>query len=276
MRKFLRSLVFWFRFKKRQINSKRRMDPSFFIVGAQKAGTTSLYKYLVQHPLIVPSLTKEIHYFDLNYHKPLSWYKAFFPLTRNNTQFITGEATPYYMFHPYAIKRIAKIYPNSKIIILLRDPVSRAISHYYHEVRKGREVLDIKMAFREEQARLLNDMNKFSESSIFDCFNHQVYSYRERGVYINQIREIKKHFNDKNITIIESNEFFNNTEEVVKGVLDFLNVDSDFKIKTDKIFNVGVHKKDPNENAIRLELIEYYKRYNAELYRLIGREFKWK
>jgi len=101
----------------RRLTFGKRLKPSFVIVGAQKAGTTSLYRYLIQHPNIKSSLLKEIHYFDLNYNKSLSWYHLFFPLkTKKNN--ITGEASPYYMFHPFAIERIAKVNPDIKIKII--------------------------------------------------------------------------------------------------------------------------------------------------------------
>mgnify|MGYP006439820863 CR=1 FL=1 len=145
----------------RKINSNNRVLPNFIIVGAQKAGTTSLFRYLTSHPQIkAPFKTKEIHFFDGglesedNYKKGLKWYKSHFPLKSKMYNKLTYEASPLYLFHPCAPKRIKKDIPDVKIIILLRNPVERSISHYFHELRKGRERLTVDEAFRKEEDRL--------------------------------------------------------------------------------------------------------------------------
>jgi len=250
------------------------MKPSFIVVGAQKAGTTSLYKYVVQHPDIKSTLLKEVHYFDLNYDKPLSWYQAFFPLKKKNDS-ITGEASPYYIFHPYAIKRIAENNPSIKIIVLLREPASRAISHYYHEVRKGKEKLSMKEAFEKENVRLKGELEKFKSNPHYIGFNYQRFSYKSRGFYVNQIEEIKKHFKEDNIMIINSKDFFKQTNQTTKEVFNFIGVDSNFDIKTEKKFNVGNSVKDPDEERIYTELKAYYKEPNIKLYKSIGKQFDW-
>ncbi len=88
-----------------------RVLPNYLIIGAQKAGTSSLFYYLSMHPQIKNSYKKEIHYFDKNYHNSINWYKQFFPLKFfiNNTTKI-GEATPNYLYHPHVPKRIKKFY----------------------------------------------------------------------------------------------------------------------------------------------------------------------
>lgn len=270
----IRKISIPLRLKYRQLVGGNRMEPSFIIVGAQKAGTTSLYKYLVQHSAIKSTLLKEVHYFDLNYDRPLSWYQSFFPL-KNKEDTITGEASPYYMFHPLALKRIANLNPDIKIIVMLRDPVSRAISHYYHEVRLGREKLTMREAFDEENSRLQGELDKFKNDSNYISSNHQRYSYKSRGLYLSQIEEIIKYFKEDNIKIIDSNEFFKQTKHVVKDVLNFLNKDSSFDIKTEKRFNSWKKIKDSEEEKIRIELKTFYKNPNKELFTLIGKKFDW-
>lgn len=270
----VKKIVFPVRFILRQLIGGNRMRPTFIIVGAQKAGTTSLYKYLVQHPAIKSTLLKEVHYFDLNYDKPLSWYQAFFPLKKKNNR-ITGEASPYYIFHPYAIKRIAENNPNIKIIVLLREPASRAISHYYHEVRKGKEKLSMKEAFEKENLRLKGELEKFKSNPNYRGFNYQRYSYKSRGLYVNQIEEIKKYFKEDNIKIIDSKDFFKQTKQTTKEVFNFIGVDSNFDIKNEKKFNVGNNAKDPDEEQIYTELKAFYKEPNITLYKSIGKQFDW-
>ena len=113
--------------------------PNFLIIGAQRCGTTSLYNYLIQHPQIVPSSKKEVHFFDLNFHLGQSWYEKHFPEVSDNI--LTGEASPYYIFHPLCPKRIFDYDPSVKLIVILRNPIDRAYSHYRHIVRLGHEPL---------------------------------------------------------------------------------------------------------------------------------------
>lgn len=274
IKSLIKRVVVPIHFKFRQVVGGDRMQPSFIIVGAQKAGTTSLYNYLIQHPKIKSTLLKEVHYFDLNYHKPISWYETFFPLKKNDDS-ITGEASPYYMFHPLALQRIAKHNPDVKIILLLRDPVKRAISHYYHEVRLGREKLGIKEAFDAEESRLAGVFENFKNTPNYNSNNHQRFSYKSRGIYINQINEIKKYFKSENIKIIDSKYFFNQTQDVVKEVLNFLNVDASLKIETNKKFNAWKRVKDPNETLVFNELKSYYKLPNEQLFQELGKPFDW-
>src|SRR5438309_1880146 len=103
----------------RVITSQVRLLPDFMIIGGQRCGTSSLYYYLVEHPSIVPAFTKEIHYFDEQYGKGPVWYRGQFPsmlqkyyLQRvRNLDFLTGEASPYYIFHPLAPRRAAQVNP---------------------------------------------------------------------------------------------------------------------------------------------------------------------
>jgi len=99
-----------------------RAQPDFLIVGVMKGGTTSLFRYLSQHPDVLPPFRKEIKYFDCNYFEGAAWYRAHFPLRQKFTggSKLTGEATPYYIFHPTAHERVASAVPQAKIIIILR------------------------------------------------------------------------------------------------------------------------------------------------------------
>ena len=129
-----------------QLTRNARMRPDFLIVGAQRSGTTSMYKTLSQHPAVLKAvLRKGVHYFDVGYTNGPGWYRAQFPLqyTATRTQRalgvrpLTGESSPYYMFHPLAAERIARDLPAVRLIVLLRDPVERAYSAHTHEVARG-------------------------------------------------------------------------------------------------------------------------------------------
>src|SRR5687768_14227353 len=102
--------------------------PDFLIIGAQKCVTTYLYRTLVEHPLVLPALRKEVHFFDNGYRRGLAWYRGYFPVRAGAD--ISGEASPYYFFHPHAPRRIKECVPGVKLILLLRHPVMRAYSHF--------------------------------------------------------------------------------------------------------------------------------------------------
>ena len=130
-----------------RLDRPARMLPAFLIVGAQRCGTTSMYRTLSQHPAVVKAvLHKGVHYFDLNYSHPLGWYRAHFPLTARAARAtpasqtaVTFESSPYYLFHPLAAGRIAADLPAVKLLVLVRDPVERAYSAWAHERARGFE-----------------------------------------------------------------------------------------------------------------------------------------
>ena len=119
-----------------------RLLPDFLIIGTQRGGTTSLHRYLDAHPCVGPAANKDLHFFDRRYHKGLAWYQGHFPTFiekyyaehLRGRAFVTGEASPSYLFHPFAPKRVAKAMPHVKLIVLLRNPIDRAYSQYHHAV----------------------------------------------------------------------------------------------------------------------------------------------
>ena len=113
------------------------MTPSFILAGAQRCGTTSLFRALMEHPVILsPVYHKGVNYFDLNYDKGWSWYQGHFPVrafaavrTRHNGDVpVTFEASGYYMYHPHAAARLAHDLPQVKVLVMLRDPIERHTS----------------------------------------------------------------------------------------------------------------------------------------------------
>src|SRR5438105_3273690 len=128
-----------------RLTSGSRLLPDHLIIGTQRAGTTSLYKYLVKHPAIAHALTKELRFFDLHYDRGFGWYRSRFPSVRHRERLrrakglsmIVGESSPDYLFHPYAPARIARDLPNAKLVVLLRNPVDRADSPYWPPPARG-------------------------------------------------------------------------------------------------------------------------------------------
>ena len=115
--------------------------PDFLIIGTQRGGTTTLFSLLSAHPGIFMPEEKEVHYFDLNYQKVIDWYTEKFSTSVKASTAITGEASPYYLYHPHVPARVAKDLPEVKLIVLLRDPVDRAYSNYMLERKRNAEAM---------------------------------------------------------------------------------------------------------------------------------------
>lgn len=261
-----------------------RMTPDFIIIGAQKGGTTSLYRYLIQHPCIAPIYVKEPHFFDIYYHKGLRWYRAHFPtavekyyveLTRKH-DFITGEASPYYLYHPLAARRVAKTLPHAKLIAVLRNPIDRAYSQYQHQRRQsGVEPLTFEEAIDAEEQRLGGEEEKILRDEKYASFNHRHYSYLARGTYINQLPRWLDIFPKEQLLILKSEDLYSTPATIVEQTLDFLHIPNGIKgqQKDYQPFNEAKYEKMQPETRTRL--VEYFKPLNARLYDYLGRDFGW-
>lgn len=214
-----------------RLTSRARMLPGFLIVGAQRCGTTSMYRTLSQHPAVVKAvLHKGVHYFDMNYGRPASWYRAHFPLAAAaavaarsaGTAPVTFESSPYYMFHPLAAGRIAGDLPGVKLLVLLRDPAERAYSAYAHERARGFETESFERALELEAGRLAGEAERIAADPGYLSHSHQHHAYRTRGQYVEQLERLAALFGRDRIHVVDSGDFFVTPEPVYDGVLDFL------------------------------------------------------
>lgn len=260
----------------RLLTSPLRVLPDFIVVGGQRCGTTSLYHYLVAHPSVSPAFTKEVHFFDRRFARGLNWYQAHFPLRvfrRSRRQvLITGEATPYYMFHPHVPRRISALLPEVKLIILLRNPVDRAYSHFHHEVRMGREKLPFGEAVAQEPYRLEGELDKMLDDPAYQSYTYQHFSYLSRGLYVDQIRRLLEFFTEDQVLILDSESFFRNSAAIMKRVFYFLGL-PDRELRSTRAFNGG--DQDGMDPSLRLRLVKYFEPHNQRLFDLLGTEFHW-
>ena len=259
----------------RRLNAKKRAVPDFLLVGAQKSGTTSLFRYLIQHPQVIPPIKKEIQYFDKNYLKGFSWYKAHFPLKHTICdKCITGEASTDYSFHPLAPERIRSDLGRPKLILLLRDPAKRAISHYYHYLNKGWETLSINDAFDLEEDRISRDyQNLFKSNLMKDRASKRYirYSYLKKGLYLEQIKRIHKLFGKEYLFIGSLEEMTNHPEDFYRRICSFLQIDDSILPEDLSAKNIGDYQVIDSEILEKLK--EYYREHNQKLFAYIGQEF---
>jgi hypothetical protein len=132
----------------------------------------------------------------------------------------SGEASPYYLFHPHVPGRVAEHLPGVKLIALLRDPVQRAYSHYQHEVAGGFETLSFEEAIEAEPARLAGETERLLAEPLYNSFAHQHHSYVARGHYAEQLDRWRPLFGDGQLLMLSSERFFADPGRTFGRVLD--------------------------------------------------------
>ncbi len=251
------------------------------VIGAQKAGTTSLYAYLSTHPDIFPAAQKEIHYFDMHYSEGEHWYRAMFPTRRriaaaardDGRRIVTGEASPYYLFHPLAAQRAARTLPDARLVVLLRDPVERAWSHYRHEVRAGREQLSFADALAAEPQRLAG-----AEAALraglanAATLAHRTSSYIARGRYAQQLSRWLEHFPREQLLVVQAEDLFEEPVREFGRVVEHLGVAQMAEPRFD-VYNAG--RPTPIDRDASAYLADVFREPNAELEDLLGIRLTW-
>jgi hypothetical protein len=263
-----------FRMPFARLTASQRQMPGYIVIGTHKGGTSSIQSYLVQHPQLIGGTHKEVHFFDYQYHKGENWYRAIFPRSQDLAPgTLTGDATPLYMVHPLVPARVKELVPNAKFIVLLRDPVNRSISHYYHQVRRGRENLSIEEGFAAEAERTGPDKKRLEAGEEFKVEGFRRFSYVERSLYADQLERWFEHFPKEQFFIDTSERFYGDTENFLSDVFSFLGVDADFKVPDLKPRNVGMPRDD--DPSMRTKLREFFAPHNKRLEELVGRKFDW-
>ena len=264
----------------RLLSTNFRSLPNFLIIGTMKGGTSSLYSFLSEHPCILPATKKEIHFFDSKKYKAGKyWYTTNFPkletirnLKKTKPNVITGEATPGYMYHPLAVRRIKDVVPNAKLIVILRNPVDRAYSHYNYNVKRNLELLSFEEALDLEEKRLEREIEKILKNELYELTNFLNYSYLYRGHYFDQLEKILKIFKKTQIQVVSSEELLKDPKKILNRIYEFLEVPS---YQNRNILNKNVGKYLKMNDTTRKFLVEYFKPHNEKLYNLLNTKFDW-
>ncbi len=217
------------------------MTPNFFIVGAAKSGTTSLDRYLSQHPEIYIAPRKETHFFAADHFLPpfigpgdewlnkrVIWDKdQYARLFANVTgEKAIGESSVFYLCFPGTAERIAQAVPNAKLIIILREPAARTHSAYMHAVRDGRETLEFAESLNREEERRKKGFEP-------------LWWYKELGLYYEQVKRYLDVFGTRQVKVLLNDELRANPELVLHDVFVFLGVKEDVVIDTSVRYNVA-------------------------------------
>lgn len=223
----------------------------FLVVGTQKGGTTSLDRYLRKHPQIeMPHSKKELHFFDTDkffisesnydsYHRHFKW---------DSKKLVRGEVTPVYMYWIPAIERVWHYNPAIKIIMVLRNPIDRAYSHWNMVKEKGFETLSFSEAIRIEHQRCKAVLPQQSYR----------FSYIDRGYYSEQLRRVLRFFPQNQVLVVKSEWLKNNSHNVVEAISSFLQIDSFPQVEKVEANSRYYLKPMSNEDRSYLKDIFYY------------------
>lgn len=268
--------------------------PNFLIVGAMRSGTTFLSHHLASHPDVFFAPRKEIHFFDFNFEKGIEWYKKQFSGAKG--QKVVGEGTQTYMYISEVPARIAAVLPDVKLILILRNPVDRAYSHYWHNRTRSVETLDFREAILNEPGRLGGNPIERAR-----------FSYVDRGRYVYQLRRLCDHFPRQALHVILFEDMKKNPLETFKSVSGFLEIDTGFvpsnidepvnravtfrslKVRQRTLsmpplvrnavgrFNTVDLEYEPMDEAVRAELLKTFSEDNESLQSWLGRDLSlWK
>ncbi len=260
-----------------RLTTPLRMLPDYVIVGAQRAGTTSLYKYLTEHPDVGRvRFGKGVHYFDTNADRSMMWYRSHFPFDPSKIPFRrrpnrVGEGAPYYMFHPECPRRIEAALPGVKVIAILRDPIERAHSHWAHETARGFETMSFADALLAEDERLADQEGLLGPPS-GRSFAHQHHSYVRRGQYDQQIERLWNVFGEDRVLVLSSKQLFAEPAVAYAKSLSFLGLTP--HTATYEVHNARSYSKiDP---SVETWLAERFGESNERLVTLLGSEFDFR
>ncbi|WP_341721215.1 sulfotransferase domain-containing protein [Micromonospora sp. FIMYZ51] len=264
--------------------SDRRPLPDFLIIGTKRGGTTSLWNYLIRHPL-VPRLfpawnAKSSHYFAQNWRRGEAWYRSHFPTERQREALErryggpvrVGEAAPLYMFHPLVAERVAALMPAVRLIVLLRDPVQRAYSHWKERRANGVEPLDFAAALAAEPARTAGERDRLIAEPEQVSLCYDWYSYRARGRYLEHLEPWLERFDRSQFLFLPSEDLYRDTRATFRRTLEFLGLPR-VEPAGFTVYN-GTHPA-ALEPATRAELTGYYRPHNEALRQRLGLALDW-
>ena len=255
--------------------------PDFYIIGAAKCGTTSLYQYLIRHPSVNPGIGKELHYFEELYYRGENWYRACFPfqfqkffskLTHDEIM-ISGDSTPRYIDHPLVPNRINKLTPNAKFIVMLRNPIDRAFSHYNMNIKHKYEKLSFEDAIKNEPDRIKSELDEMKKTGKVS-YKYYLYAYLDRGIYVKRLKQWMEIFPKENFFIIQSEDFFKDPSVYYNKTLEFLNL-SKYELDKYGTHMEGRYNDTQIESKTREKLESFFKPHNDELNSFLKRDFHW-
>lgn len=250
---------------KNWLRPQQRLKPGFIIIGAQKAGTSALHSMLSEHPKLLASQPKELHFFDNDdqFNRGIEHYLMQFPLGEKGQ--IAFESTPRYLVESEYAHRIHEHFPGMKLVVLLRDPISRAYSAWnmYHNFKEH------------PKFSAYYDPRTFDQAVQEELEGIGTSDYVRRGYYADQLDSYFSLFGREQVMVISYSALKYSAYHVVNGILRFLGQE-----EFEEDFTKGVQKNrrsydEPIAESMTELLKDHYKPYNERLLTLLGTDFKF-
>jgi hypothetical protein len=256
-----------------------RPAPDFVLIGTMRAGTTSLFRDLRAHPQVLPPVTKEIHYFDYHHGSGERWYRAHFPTARERSAggdgsrvTVSGEATPNYLAHPHAAGWAAAELPETRFIVLLRNPVERAHSHWKLMRRLDHETLSFADALDAEERRLAPEWERMLEEPNYAAVDWFRYSYAARGHYADQLGRWFEAIDRNRFLIVRSEDYYAEPAEAWRRITRFIGISDWSPGNFSKVHGTASRGED---EEVLARLRTHFAPHNERLATLVGRDFAW-
>jgi hypothetical protein len=264
-----------------------RRGPDFLIIGTKRGGATSLFNYLLMHPgvlgLFPQSRGKKStdYFFSSSYHRGDDWYRSHFHTERHRRRLggslgyrpLGGEASPYYVWDPRIAERVARTCPDAKAIMLVRDPVKRAWSHYLERTQNDVEPLSFPDALAAEEERLSGELDRMLADPGYHSTAWDWYPYRSRGDYLPQLQHWTSVLGRDNLLVVRSEDMYGDVQRVFDEVCAFLGLPR-HQLPTRRTFNAShTSPKMPEESAA--ELRAHFAPRVAALEEWLGRPLSW-
>jgi hypothetical protein len=261
-----------------------RPTPELLLVGSKRGGTTSLWRYLIEHPGVLPTVPraekiKGIYYFDENYQRGDQWYRSHFPSRARRAaasrklgyEPVAMDASPYYLFHPLAPERARATVPDAQIVAVLRHPVERAFSHW-KERRNHTEALSFADAIAAEEVRTRGEEEQIRSHPDYVSFAHRHQTYVAQGTYAPMLERWFAEFPREQVTVLAAEEFYADPQALVDELCRKLS------LPTHQLSSVEPFNAEPSagmDPKVRAELTERMAPGIAAVEELLGRQMPW-
>jgi len=261
-----------------------RPGPELLIVGAKRGGTTSLWRYLIEHPGVLPTFPraekiKGTYFFDENFAKGEQWYLSHFPTLRRRRELerqlgyapVTMEASPYYLFHPLAPQRARDLLPDTQVVAVLRNPIERAFSHW-KERRNHTEDLAFSDALELEEERTAGEEARILADPTYVSFPHRHQTYVAQGCYAPMLERWFAAFPRDQVTVLAAEEFYANPQALLDDLCDKVG------IPRRRLESVEPFNSEPSADmdpSVRAQLAERMAPEIAAVERILGRPMPW-
>ena len=247
---------------------EKSKGPDFFIIGGMRCGSTSLHHYISHHPQIITPLKKEIHFFGENYVNGIDWYLSHFPPVPEANGILTGEASP--CFAEYGIwNRVFQWFPNLKLIVVLRNPVERAYSHYNHTICWHSE-------YHEFEAAVAADLEEDSQKELLkqgdNTYLKVKSDYLRLSLYFYWMKEWLQLFPKEQLLVLRSEDLYTDPALVTQKVFDFLELP---KCNISSFLHTNKGDYNVLDTSLRARLKNYFQPHNQKLENFLNMKFDW-